>query len=265
MRWINFSANGAPAAYGILEPDDSIREVRGTPFDTYEPTGAVHELSNVKIEVPLVPRTFYAAGLNYVKHIREYAEATGNHVSEPKQADIGYRAVNALIAHEESVVIPSDAKQVEYEGEVVVVIGKKARNLSEADALSCVLGYTIGNDVSERLWQASDRTFWRSKNTDTFKPMGPWIETAFDLDAAETTVRLNGEVRTHFRTADMLFDIRTFISRMTRYLTLYPGDVIWMGTDGKSPQLKAGDVVEVEITGLGCLRNQFTAEVELVR
>jgi 2-keto-4-pentenoate hydratase/2-oxohepta-3-ene-1,7-dioic acid hydratase in catechol pathway len=260
MKWIHFSAPGAASAYGILEADDRIREVRGTPFGAHEPTGAVHKLAEVKIEVPLLPRTFYAAGLNYVKHIREYAELTGNPVAEPKQADIGYRAVNALVAHDEAVVIPSDAKQIEYEGELVVVIGKKARHLSEADALSCVLGYTIGNDVSERLWQASDRTFWRSKNTDSFKPMGPWIETEFDLGAAETTARLNGEVRTHFRTADMLFDIRTFISRMTRYLTLYPGDVIWMGTDGKSPQLKAGDVVEVEITGLGCLRNHFVAE-----
>ena len=260
MKWINFSAPGAASAYGFLEAGDRIREVRGTPFGAHEPTGAVHALSDVRIEVPLLPRTFYAAGLNYVKHIREYAELTGNTVGEPKQADIGYRAVNALVAHDQAVVIPSDARQVEYEGELAVVIGRKARHLSEADALSCVLGYTIGNDVSERLWQASDRTFWRSKNTDTFKPMGPWIETAFDLDAAETTVRLNGEVRTQFRTGDMLFDIRTFISRMTRYITLYPGDVIWMGTDGKSPQLKAGDVVEVEIGGLGCLRNRFVAQ-----
>jgi 2-keto-4-pentenoate hydratase/2-oxohepta-3-ene-1,7-dioic acid hydratase in catechol pathway len=260
MRWINFSLAGGPSAYGILESDDRIREVRGTPFDAVEPTGALHRLADVKIEVPLIPRTFYAAGLNYVKHIREYAEKIGAPIAEPPYADIGYRAVNALIAHDEAVVIPSDAKQVEYEGELVLVIGKKARNLSEAEALSCVLGYTIGNDVSERLWQASDRTFWRSKNTDTFKPMGPWIETEFDLDAAETTVRLNGEVRTHFRTADMLFGVRTFISRMTRYLTLYPGDVIWMGTDGKSPRLSAGDVVEIEITGLGCLRNKFIAE-----
>lgn len=258
MRWVHFSVAGGSSAYGILESDDRIREMRGTPFDVIEPTGAVHRLGDVKIEVPLIPRTFYAAGLNYVKHIREYAQ-TGKPVAEPQQADIGYRAVNALVAHDEAVVIPADAKQVEYEGELVVVIGKMARNLDKADALSCILGYTIGNDVSERLWQATDRTFWRCKNSDTFKPMGPWIETEFDLGAAQTFVRLNGEVRTHFRTADMLFDIPTFISRMTRYLTLYPGDVIWMGTDGKSPCLAVGDVVEVEITGLGTLRNEFVA------
>jgi 2-keto-4-pentenoate hydratase/2-oxohepta-3-ene-1,7-dioic acid hydratase in catechol pathway len=261
MKWIKFSPAGATSRYGILDGDGTIREVRGTPFDgAPDPTDAVHRLADVKIDVPVLPRTFYAAGLNYVKHIREYAEKTGSPIAVPANADIGYRAVNALIAHGEDVIIPSDATQVEYEGEVVVVIGRKAKNLSEADALSCVLGYTIGNDVSERQWQASDRTFFRSKNTDTFKPMGPWIETDFDLDEAQTTVSVNGKVCTHFRTAEMLFGIRAFISRMTRYLTLYPGDVIWMGTDGKSPPLKAGDVVDVEITGLGRLRNRFVAE-----
>ena len=261
MRWINFSAPGAASSvYGILE-DDKIREVTGTPFDGHAPTSRIHRLDDVRIEIPFVPRTFYAAGLNYVKHIREYAEQSGTTPNIPARAEIGYRAVNALIAHDEPVVIPAGATQVEYEGEIAVVIGRKARHLSEADAFSCVLGYTIGNDVSERVWQKADRTFWRSKNTDTFKPMGPWIETDVDLDAAETTVRVNGEVKTHFRTNDMLFGIATFISEMTRYLTLYPGDVIWMGTDGKSPNIKSGDVVEVEVSGIGTLRNPFVAEV----
>ena len=259
MRWINFSAPGASGAYGILQ-DGQIEEVRGSPFGAYEPTGRFHRLQDVKVEVPFVPRTFYAAGLNYAQHAREYAEKRGEKPNIPQRAEIGYRAVNALVAHDEPVIIPADARQVHYEGELAVVIGRKARHLSEAEALSCVLGYTIGNDVSERGWQASDRTFWRSKNTDTFKPMGPWIETEFDLDAAETTVRLNGQATTRFRTGDMLFGISTFISAMTRYLTLHPGDVIWMGTDGKSPDLKPGDVVEVEISGIGCLRNPFLAE-----
>jgi 2-keto-4-pentenoate hydratase/2-oxohepta-3-ene-1,7-dioic acid hydratase in catechol pathway len=259
MRWINFTAPGAATAYGILE-DDRIHEVRGTPFGEHETTSRIHRLADVKIEIPFIPRTFYAAGLNYEKHIREYAEKLGQPLNLPARAEIGYRAVNALIAHEEPVIIPSGATQMEYEGEIAVVIGRKAKHLSEADAFSCVLGYTIGNDVSERVWQKADRTFWRSKNTDTFKPMGPWIETKVDLDAAETSVRVNGEVTTHYRTNEMLFGIAHFISTMTRYLTLYPGDVIWMGTDGKSPALKAGDVVEVEITGIGVLRNPFVAE-----
>jgi 2-keto-4-pentenoate hydratase/2-oxohepta-3-ene-1,7-dioic acid hydratase in catechol pathway len=164
-----------------------------------------------------------------------------------------------LIAHEEAVVIPPDAQKVQYEGELAVVIGKRAKHLSEADALSCVLGYTIGNDVSERIWQKSDRTLWRAKSTDTFKPMGPWIETDVDLDALETKVRVNGVQTTRFHTNAMLFGVATYIATMTRYVTLHPGDMIWMGTDGTSPDLKPGDVVEVEITGIGALRNPFVA------
>ena len=122
-----------------------------------------------------------------------------------------------------------------------------------------MLGYTIGNDVSERVWQKSDRTLWRAKNTDTFKPMGPWIETDVDLDALETRVRVNGRETTRFRTNAMLFGVATYIATITRYVTLYPGDIIWMGTDGTSPDLKAGDVVEAEITGIGVLRNTFVA------
>ena len=260
MRWIHYAMrDGQPGGHARLDDDDRVHAVRGTPWGDHEDSGQVLRLADVRIEVPLLPRTFYAAGLNYVKHIHEYAAQSGTTVAVPQQADIGYRAVNALVAHGEDVVIPADARQVEYEGEVVVVIGRLARDVSPAQALDCVFGYTIGNDVSERLWQKSDRTFWRAKNSDTFKPMGPWIETDFDLGRAETTVRLNGEIRTRFHTADMLFDIPTFISRMSRYLTLHPGDVIWMGTDGQSPHLRAGDVVEIDITGLGRLRNAFVA------
>ena len=198
MRWIRFSAEGR-TAYGILE-GDRIREVRGDPFSGHEPTGRVVPLAAAKVEVPLVPRTFYCAGLNYVEHVREGAAKRGEAPNIPEKPDIGYRAVNALVAHDEPVVIPRDAtEKVHYEGELVVVIGRRAKHLSEAEALGCVLGYTIGNDVSERTWQRSDRTLWRAKNSDTFKPMGPWIETEFDLDAAETVVRLNGEAKTRVR------------------------------------------------------------------
>jgi 2-keto-4-pentenoate hydratase/2-oxohepta-3-ene-1,7-dioic acid hydratase in catechol pathway len=178
-----------------------------------------------------------------------------------QRPEIGYRAHNALIAHDEDVVIPAIAtEKIHYEGELAVVVGKKAKNLTEKDALSCVFGYTIGNDVSERAWQRADRGLWRSKNADTFKPMGPWIETQADVNRMQTTVRLNGEARTQFRTNDMLFGIPQFIAEMSKYFTLWPGDVIWMGTDGQSPNIKAGDVVEIEITGVGTLRNRFVAE-----
>src|SRR5262245_46585509 len=240
MRWLRFSYQGR-TAYGILE-GDRIREVAGDPFRGYERNALAHDLRAVKIEVPVVPATFYCVGLNYAQHVSEAAAKMGIVADLPRQPDVGYRAVSALIAHEEPVVIPADAKKVQYEGELAVVIGRRAKHLSEAEALSCVLGYTIGNDVSERTWQKSDRTLWRAKNSDAFKPMGPWIDTDVDLDALETRIRVNGVETTRFCTNDMLFGVATYISTISRYITLYPGDIIWMGTDGTSPDLRVGDV-----------------------
>ena len=108
-------------------------------------------------------------------------------------------------------------------------------------------------------WQKADRSLWRSKNADTFKPMGPWIETDVDLDKMETVIRVNGRETGRFRTNDMIFGIVPFLVELTKYFTLSPGDVIWMGTDGASPDLKAGDVVEIDITGIGTLRNRFVS------
>jgi 2-keto-4-pentenoate hydratase/2-oxohepta-3-ene-1,7-dioic acid hydratase in catechol pathway len=132
--------------------------------------------------------------------------------------------------------------------------------VSEAEALDCVFGYTIGNDVSERTWQRNDRTFWRGKNTDTFKPMGPWIVTDLDPDALTCTIRLNGKEMFTYAVKDAIFGVRQFISRMSQYLTLYPGDVLWMGTDGATENMKDGDVVEIEVPGIGVLRNPVVRE-----
>ena len=255
MRWLRFSI-GDRTSYGLLE-GDRVQEVAGDPFLGYEKLGQRHELGAIKFEVPVVPATFYCVGLNYEGHVRAMASKLGIVPDLPKQPDVGYRAVNALVAHEQPVLMPPDAKAVQYEGELVVVIGKRAKYLSEAEALSCVLGYTIGNDVSERTWQAGDRTLWRAKNSDTFKPMGPWIDTDVDLESLQTRVRVNGSETTRFKTNAMLFGVATYISTMSRYVTLFPGDVIWMGTDGSSPDLQVGDVVEVEIDGIGVLRNSF--------
>ena len=228
--------------------------MQGDPFSGYEKRGETLRLEDLRLEVPVVPPTFYCVGLNYIKHIG----TEGKQI--PTQPDVGYRANNALVAHGQDVLMPADATRVHYEGELVVVIGKQARNLSPAEARACILGYTIGNDVSERNWQASDRTFWRAKNSDTFKPMGPWIETDVDLARMETVVRVNGRETTRFGTNDMLFGVDAFISTMSRYLTLYPGDILWMGTDGHSPDLQDGDVVDVSLTGLGTLTNRFVRQ-----
>ena len=259
MRWIRYETDGK-AVFGIVEGND-VTEVRGDPLTGHQRTAIRRPLSSLKLLVPVEPRTFYCAGLNYAEHVIEAAKKRGQEPNLPKAADIGYRANNGLAAHGEPIVIPVDAtERVQYEAELVAVIGRKAKHLSERDALSCVLGWTIGNDVSERTWQAGDRTLWRAKTADTFKPMGPWIETDFDLGAAQTIIRVNGAEKIRFKTGSMIFGPSAFISRMSQYLTLYPGDIIWMGTDGTSPNLKPSDVVEIEITGIGTLRNPFVAE-----
>ncbi|MBU2532962.1 MAG: fumarylacetoacetate hydrolase family protein [Alphaproteobacteria bacterium] len=259
MRWIRYTASGK-TAYGILD-GETISEVSGDPFEGYEKTPVRHALADVKIELPVIPRTFYAVGFNYPEHVREIAAKQGVEPNLPTQPDVGYRANNSLIAHDETIIVPKLAtEKVQYEGELVVVIGRQAKHLSEADALSCVLGYTIGNDMSERTWQASDRTLWRAKNTDTFAPMGPWIETDVELDKLETIVRRNGREDIRFKTNAMLFGVERYISTISQVCTLYPGDVIWMGTDGASPNLVDGDVIEVEITGIGMLRNPLKRE-----
>jgi 2-keto-4-pentenoate hydratase/2-oxohepta-3-ene-1,7-dioic acid hydratase in catechol pathway len=157
MRWIRYETNGQ-AAYGIVD-GDMVTEVRGDPFTGYEKTATRRPLSSVKLLIPVEPRTFYAAGLNYAEHAIAAANKRGEVPKLPEAADIGYRANNALIAHGEAIVIPADAtERVQYEAELVAVIGRKAKNLSESEALSCVLGWTIGNDMSERTWQTGDRT-----------------------------------------------------------------------------------------------------------
>src|SRR5438128_6188632 len=247
-------------SWGMVESDRVIA-VNGEPFGEWQRTPQSHSLKDVKVELPVMPRTFYCVGLNYLKHLTEAANKRGEVPNVPDQPEIGYRAQNELITHDEDVVIPTTAtEKIHYEGELVVVIGKKAKHLNETNAMDCVFGYTIGNDVSERSWQKADRSLWRSKNADTFKPMGPWIETEADLAKMQTIVRVNGKETNRFQTNDMIFGVVPFLVELTKYFTLWPGDVIWMGTDGASPDIRHGDVVEIEITGIGTLRNRFVAE-----
>ena len=259
MRWCRFQT-GEGSAYGIIE-GDSVTAVTGSPFEAHARTSPKVPLSRVKLLVPVIPPTFYAAGVNYREHVTEMAHRRGEKPKFPPQADVGYRASNALVATDEPIVIPRDAsEEVQYEGELVVVIGKRCKRVSEADALDCVFGYTIGNDVSERGWQRNDRTLWRGKNTDTFKPMGPWIVTGLDPDVLRVTIRVNGQEMFSYAIKDAIFGVRQFISRMSQYLTLHPGDVLWMGTDGATENIKDGDVVEIEIPGIGVLRNPVVRE-----
>jgi len=259
VKWCRLETPEGPS-FGLVE-GDRIELVEGSPFATFTRSGRFTPLAQARLLVPVVPPTFYAIGSNYHDHVIKMAEAMGRKPVFYDKPRVGYRANSALIAHGDNIVKPADAgEEFQYEAELVAVIGKTARRVSREEAADCIFGWTIGNDVSEREWQVKDPTNIRAKNTDTFKPMGPWIDTDVDLDALQTEVRVNGQLKTHFKTNDMLFGIARYLSTMTRYLTLYPGDIVWMGTDGVSPNLVHGDVVEVSITGLGTLRNRVVKE-----
>jgi 2-keto-4-pentenoate hydratase/2-oxohepta-3-ene-1,7-dioic acid hydratase in catechol pathway len=260
MRFTRVLVGGRPA-WGRVE-DDVVHLLHASPLEEPRPTatGTV-PLAAVRYLPPVVPNVFYAVGLNYADHVRHaaahgYAAAT----AVPARPEVGYRANNALVGHGEPIVKPSDVRgRFEAEGELVAVIGKPLRRASYAQAQDAIFGWTIGNDVSAREWQHADRTFWRSKNSDTFKPMGPWIDTEVDALAQTTTVRLDGEVTASFRTGAMVFDPFEYIVEATRYLTMSPGDVLWLGADGTC-QLEPGSVVDIEISGIGVLSNPVHAE-----
>jgi 2-keto-4-pentenoate hydratase/2-oxohepta-3-ene-1,7-dioic acid hydratase in catechol pathway len=260
MHWCRVSVDGREQ-FGIVEGDE-IALVNGSPFDQYERTSRRVRLSETKVLVPAQPRNFYAVGVNFAAHVEWARNRHKMQIGIPKQADIGYRSPNALIATDEDIVVPGDSEgPLEFEGELVAVIGKKARHLSETDALGCIFGYTLGNDLSERSWQLSDRTLWRAKNTDTFKPMGPVIATGLDPSRQHIAIRLNGNVANEYDTDKMIFTLEHYIARMTKYVTLFPEDVIWLGTDGAcEPALNPGDVVSVENEHIGVLRNRVMAE-----
>ncbi|MEC9347586.1 MAG: fumarylacetoacetate hydrolase family protein [Pseudomonadota bacterium] len=260
MRFARYLVYGRET-YGLVEGEVLV-DLAGNPFDGWERTDLTRPLGEVRLLAPLVPGTFYAAGLNYADHVTAMANTKGEVPSLPPAADIGQRAVNAVCGPGDPIRIPVDASdEVQYEAELVVVIGRQARNLTHANCLDCVLGYTIGNDVSERRWQREDRTMWRAKNCDSFAPMGPWIETDFDpAGPATTTVKLNGETCIAFPTANMIFSVADFLVRMSRYVTLYPRDMIWMGTEGKSRNMVHGDVCAITIDGIGTLSNPVIRE-----
>ena len=256
MRLCRFQHDGK-TGFGIIDDGDTVTVIKGSPFENYAVTGETHALADVKLLAPVVPPTFYAAGVNYREHVTFAAEVRGEEPVFPAKPDVGYRAVNALAAHEDAIVIPHDASEkVQYEGELVAVIGRRCRDVPEDEALDYVFGYTIGNDVSERTWQRGDRTMWRAKNTDTFKPMGPWIVTGLNPDDLHVIIRVNDRVVGEYDVATALFGVRHYISEMSKYLTLVPGDVLWMGTEGATENMVDGDLCEIEISDIGTLSNR---------
>jgi 2-keto-4-pentenoate hydratase/2-oxohepta-3-ene-1,7-dioic acid hydratase in catechol pathway len=231
--------------------------VDAPPYERHARTGRKIAFKEAKLLPPVMPYNFYAAGINFRSHIDWANQYLGMSLKPPAQADIGYRSANALIGSGEKIVIPRDSKgPIHFEGELVAVVGKKTKNIAEEKALDCIAGYTLGNDMSERSFQKSDRTLWRAKNIDTFKPMGPVVVSGIDPMNQQITVRVNGKEATSYNTRGAIFSLQHYIARMSAYLTLYPGDVIWLGCDGPTlPDLKAGDVVEVVNEAIGVLSN----------
>lgn len=217
----------------------------------------------MRLEIPVSPPTFYAAGnLNYRDHIANLGKILPGRTGQvPTEPGIGYRAQSALIASGQPIRIPRDASErVQYEGELCAVVGKEGKHIPRERVKDYIFGYTICNDFSERTWQVSEAGMWRSKNADTFKPLGPWIETDLDVEAARTIVRINGREVDNFKTGNMIFGIEDFIEKLTQYVTIRPGDILIMGTDGVPQNVKPGDLLEIEVTGIGVLRNQVLRE-----
>jgi 2-keto-4-pentenoate hydratase/2-oxohepta-3-ene-1,7-dioic acid hydratase in catechol pathway len=259
MIWCRFQRDGR-ACYGIVE-GDTVIAVEGDPFSGHKTTGQIVPLTDVRLLVPVAPPTFYAIGSNYHNHVVGRAKVKGTQPKFYESPRVGYRANSALIATGEDIVKPKDAgPDFEYEGELVVVIGKPMRRVSADEATAGIFGWTIGNDVTERAWQRNDPTNLRGKNADTFKPMGPWIATGIEPRDLTTNVRLNGETVHSFPTGNMLFSAAEVIADISRTNTLSPGDVVWLGTDEVPRRLKPGDTIEIEITGIGVLRNRVVAE-----
>lgn len=255
MKFGRFESQGK-IFFGLVEGDQVV-ELDGSPFDSWKATTRKHALSALKTLIPCVPPVFYCAGFNYLAHIEWGNKRKGTNTKPPEKADIGYRSNNALCANGENIVIPADSPgPVQFEGELVAVIGKTARNMTEANALDCVLGYTLGNDVSERTWQKADRTLWRAKNCDSFKPMGPFITTGLDPMDLTVSIDINGQRAASYHTSKMLFSAQHFIAKITQYSTLHPGDVIWLGTDEATiPDLKHGDTCDIICEPIGVLSN----------
>lgn len=225
--------------------------VRGGPLGGLEETGEAYPLSRVALLAPVRPPKIVAMGLNYYTHIGARAI--------PAKPEPFLKAPTSVIGPGAAIVLPPDAGRVDEEGEVVAVIGRRARNISEAQVDDYVLGYTGGNDVSAREWQSGDLQWWRAKSADTFSAVGPWITTGLDPEHIEITVRLNGNEVQHADTSQLIYSIRTCIAFISRAMTLEPGDLVYTGTPGATSQLHAGDRVEVEVGGVGVLLNPVEA------
>lgn len=247
MKIVRFIATGK-ARYGILD-GGSVRCIAGTPYRGISYTGEVLGLSKVKLLAPCTPSKIVALGLNYRSHLQDMK------MQLPREPLIFIKPSTSVIGPEAEIIYPEMSRQVDYEGELGVVIKRRACRVGPADAMDYILGYTCCNDVTARDLQAKDGQWTRSKGFDTFTPIGPYIETG--LDAADVTVEtyLNGELKQQETTACLVFPVPALVSFISQVMTLLPGDVIATGTPGGVGPMQRGDAVEIRIAPIGTLRN----------
>jgi len=253
MRIARYEFEGR-VRYGLADPESGkVREIAGDPFGDAKPTGVVLRLDEVRLLAPVVPGKIVAVGLNYKDHAREMGKKI------PEEPLLFLKASSALNGPGGEIVYPPQSRRVDHEAELAVVIGRKAKNVKEKDAAAFILGYTCINDVTARDLQGKDVQFTRAKGFDTFAPLGPWVVT--DFDPAEASVRclVNGEVRQDGNTREMGASVFRLVEFISSVMTLFPGDVIATGTPPGVGPLRVGDVVTVEVGGIGALINRVVA------
>ena len=240
---------------------DRVYAINGDIFRDYTVSDLSFALSEVKLLPPTKPVHYWGVGENYAKHVAFRVEQYGDEILQrAKRISPWHKSAGCLLASGDPVMLLPDCDLLEYEGELCVVIGKPAFRVSEAEAPAYVFGYTVTNDVSgEGAWHG-DLSHWRRKGTDTFGPIGPWIETEIqDHQNLQIITRVNGKVEDEGSTKDMVHSCFELISFISQQITLHPGDIITTGAPGLTRPLNAGEVVEVEIPEIGVLRNPIVA------
>lgn len=249
MRFARFFRPGG-IAYGVVEgsgADATVEEITSTPFLPYERTGIVHPLAGVRLLAPCLPSKIVAIGLNYYEHIVERGD------TPPEVPMFFFKPSTAVIGPGDAIVRPPACRQLDYEGELALVIGSVARSVAEHRWREVVLGCTCGIDATARDLQKVDPQWGRAKGFDTSAPLGPWIDTTVDPGDLGLQTRVNGAVRQDGRTSSMIFGPAALVAFVSSYVTLLPGDVILTGTPQGVGSLTAGDRVEVEVEGIGTL------------
>ncbi len=249
MRIVRFRHGSEPAYGAVVE--GTVHVLEGSVFDDPTVGPAVAAFDDVELLAPCEPSKLVCVGRNYRAHIAEMS------TEAPSQPMIFWKTPNTVVGPGAVVHRPSVAQRFDFEGELALVIGRRARRLTAANAADYILGYTCANDVTVRDWQ-EDGQWTRAKSSDEFGPIGPVIVTDLpEPGNRQLRTRLNGEVRQDASTSDLLFDIGALLEFITEWITLEPGDIVMTGTPGGVGPMVPGDVVEVEVEGIGVLRNEI--------